>query len=88
MVCPHMVHVKKFYTSNPIISYHDISVRWWKSYIYFSMKNESDCSPTEKKIRKKLQSLRQNDCKGPNFIAKDDDHAFSPFHCFTSSERN
>ena len=80
MVCPHMVHVKKFYASNPIISHHDISVRWWKSYIYFSMKNESDCSSTEKEIKQKLQAIRQNDCKGPNFIAKDDDHTFSPFH--------
>ena len=81
MVCPHsMVHVKKFYASNPIISHHDMSVRWWKSYIYFSMKNESDCSPTEKEIRKKLQELCKNDCNGPNFIDKDDDHSFSPFH--------
>ena len=88
MVCPHMVHVKKFYASNPIISHHNISVRWWKSYIYFSMKNESDCSSTEKEIWKKLQALCQNDCKGPNFIAKDDDHTFFRSIVFTSLERN
>ena len=80
MVCAHMVHVKKYYGSNPNISHHDISVRWWKSYIYFSMKNESDCSPTERDIKQKLESIRQNDCKGPNFLPKNDDHTFSPFH--------
>jgi hypothetical protein len=80
MVCPHMVHVKRYYASNPNISHHDVSVRWWKSYIYFAMKKESDCSVTEKDIKQKLQSIRQNDCKGPNFIPKNDDHSFSPFH--------
>ena len=80
MVCTHMVHVKKYYGSNQNISHHDISVRWWKSYIYFSMKNESDCSPTERDIKQKLESIRQNDCKGPNFLPKNDDHTFSPFH--------
>jgi hypothetical protein len=89
MVCAHMVHVKKYYASNPNISHHDVSVRWWKSYIYFAMKKESDCSATEKDIKQKLQSIRRNDCKGPNFIPKNDDHSFSPFHrvykCGTSS---
>ena len=80
VVCPHMMHVKMYYASNPNISHHHISVRWWKSYIYFSMKKESDCSPTEKEIKQKLESIRQNDCKGPNYIPKNDDHAFSPFH--------
>jgi hypothetical protein len=89
MVCAHMVHVKKYYASNPNISHHDISVRWWKSYIYFAMKKESNCSATEKDIMQKLQTIRQNDCKGPNFIPKNDDHSFSPFHrvykCGTNS---
>ena len=89
MVCPHMVHVKRYYASNPNISHHDVSVRWWKSYIYFAMKKESDCSATEKDIKQKLQSLCRNDCKWPNFIPKNDDHSFSPFHrvykCGTSS---
>jgi hypothetical protein len=80
VVCPHMMHVKKYYASNPNISHHDISVRWWKAYIYFAMKKESDCSPTEKEIKQKLESICQNDCKGPNFIPKNDDHTFSPFH--------
>ena len=80
MVCPHMVHVKKYYASNPNISHHDVSVRWWKSYIYFAMKKESDCSSTEKDIKQKLESIRLNDCKGPNYIPKNDDHSFSPFH--------
>jgi hypothetical protein len=80
VICPHMMHVKKYYASNPNISHHDISVRWWKSYIYFSMKKESDCSQTEKEIKQKLESIRENDCKGPNFIPKNDDHTFSPFH--------
>jgi hypothetical protein len=43
------------------------------------MKKESDCSPTEKGI-KKLESICQNDCKGPNYIPKNDNHTFSPFH--------
>jgi hypothetical protein len=80
VTCPHMMHVKKYYASNPNITHHDISVRWWKSYIYFSMKKESDCSVTEKEIKQKLESIRDNDCKGPNFIPKNDDHTFSPFH--------
>jgi hypothetical protein len=83
-----MVHVKKNYASNPKISHHDISVRWWKAYIYFSKKKESDCSPTEKDIRQKLESLHQNDCKGPNFIMKNDDHTFSPFHCVYKCGKN
>ncbi|KAI2507710.1 hypothetical protein MHU86_6709 [Fragilaria crotonensis] len=44
------------------------------------MKKESDCSLTEKEIKQKLESIRENDCKGPNFIPKNDDHTFSPFH--------
>jgi hypothetical protein len=64
-------------------------VRWWKSYIYFATKKESDCSATEKDIKQKLQSICQNDCKRPNFIPKNDDHSFSPFHrvykCGTNS---
>ena len=43
-------------------------------------KEESDCSPTEKEIKQKLETICQNDCKGPNFIPKNDDHTFSPFH--------
>ena len=43
---------------------------------------ESDCSPTEKDMKQQLESIRQNYCKGPKFIPKNDDHtAFSPFHC-------
>ena len=81
MVCPHMVHIKKYNASNSKFSYqHNISVRWWNAYIYFSMKKVIDCSPTEKDIKQKLESLCQNDCKGPNFITKNHDHTFSPFH--------
>jgi hypothetical protein len=72
MVCSHMVHVKKYYASNPEISHYNISVQWWKAYIYFSMKKESD-------IKQKLESICHNVCKGPNFIAKNNDHTFSPF---------
>jgi hypothetical protein len=81
VVCPHMMmHVKKYCASNPSISHHGISVHWWKSYIFFSMKKESDCSPTEKEIKQELESIFQNDCKGPNYIPKNDDNTFSPFH--------
>jgi hypothetical protein len=80
VVCPHMMHVKKYYASNPSISHHDISVRWWKWYIYLPMKKESNCSPLEKGIKQKLESIFQNDCKDPNYIPKNDDHTFSPFH--------
>lgn len=80
MVCPHMVHVRRYYSSESNISHHDISVRWWKAYIYFLMKKDSDCSPTEKQIKQRLESIRQEDCKGPTFIPKNDDHTFSPFH--------
>jgi hypothetical protein len=87
-VCPHMMHVKKYYASNPSISHHNISVCWWKLYIYFSMKKESDCSPTEKEIKQKLESIFQNDCKGPNYIPNNDDHTFSPFHCVYKCGKN
>ncbi len=63
VVCPHVMHVKKSYASNPNISHHNISVHWWKAYIYFSMKKESDCSATEEEIKQKLESICQNDCK-------------------------
>jgi hypothetical protein len=80
MVCPHMVHVKKYYGGNPNISHHDISVRWWKAYMYILMKSHSDCSNAEILIKEKLRALSCNDCKGPKFIPRNDDHTFSPFH--------
>jgi hypothetical protein len=80
MVCPHMVHVKKYYGGNPNISHHDISVRWWKAYMYILMKSDRDCSDAEKTIKGKLRALSANDCKGPKFIPRKDDHTFSPFH--------
>ena len=89
MVCPHMVHVKKYYGSNPNISHHDISVRWWKAYMYVSMKPESDCSDPLKNIKQKLRSLRDNDCKGPNFISSKEDHTFTPFcHVYKCGEKS
>ena len=79
MVCQHLVHVKSYYGAKSDITHHDISVRWWKAYLYFSMKNEHDCSATERDIIRELENIRRNDCKGPSFEEKLDDHTLSPF---------
>jgi hypothetical protein len=81
MVCQHLAHVKRYYAAKPDITHHDISVRWWKAYLYFSMKNEQDFSSSEKQIKQQLESIRRNDCKGPSFSEKLDDHIRSPFCC-------
>jgi hypothetical protein len=81
MVCQHMAHVKKFYGKHADITHHDVSVRWWKSYLYFATKAVADCSSTERKIKRDLEHRRRNDCKGPNFTEKDhDDNVLSPFN--------
>ncbi len=56
MVCQHLVHVKTHYAAKSVITHHDISVRWWKAYLYFAMKNVHDCSSTE---REKKESWTQ-----------------------------
>ncbi len=67
MVCQHLVHVKTSYTAMSVITHHDISMRWWKAYLYFAMKNVHDCSSTEREIKRELDSIRSNECKGPTF---------------------
>ena len=79
MVCPHLVHVKRYYGGQSDITHHDISVRWWKMYFYFFMKNENNYSSSEKVIRKELESIRDKECKGPSFTEKMDDPTVTPF---------
>ena len=71
MVCQHMVHIKKYYAEDPQITHHDVSVRWWKAYLYFATKSLPDCSPMERDVKQELEALRQNDCRGPSFMEKD-----------------
>jgi hypothetical protein len=79
MVCQHLVHVKTYYAAKSVITHHDISVRWWKAYLYFAMKNVHDCSSTEREIKRELDSIRGNECKGPTFTEKLYDHTVSSF---------
>ena len=79
MVCQHLVHVKMYYAAKSVITHHDISVRWWKAYLYFAMKNVHDCSSTEADIKRELDSLRGNECQGPTFSEKIYDHTVSSF---------
>ena len=71
MVCQHMVHVKKYYAEQPEITHHDVSVRWWKAYLYFATKSVQDCSSLERDVKQELEALRQNDCRGPSVLEKD-----------------
>jgi hypothetical protein len=80
MVCQHLVHVKKYYGKHADITHHDLSVRWSKAYLYFTTKAVSDCSSTERKIKRDLEHRRGNDCKGPNYTEKDHDHNVSHFN--------
>jgi hypothetical protein len=43
---------------------------------------------TEKEIKQNLESIFQNDCKGPNYILKNDNQTFSPFHCVFKCGKN
>jgi hypothetical protein len=79
MVCQHLVHVKRYYSSTSDITHHDISVRWWKAYLYFSMKSTRNPTPTEMDVRRELQNLRNNECKGPSFEEKMQLHSVSQF---------
>jgi hypothetical protein len=81
MVCQHLVHVKMYYAAKSVITHHDISVRWWKAYLYFAMKNVHDCSSTEADISRELDSLRGNECQGPTFSEKIYVHTVSSFCC-------
>ena len=51
MVCQHLLRVKTYYAGKSAITHHDISVRWWKAYLYFAMKNVHDCSSTEREMK-------------------------------------
>jgi hypothetical protein len=73
MVCQHLLHAKS------VITHHDISVRWWKAYLYCAMKNVHDCSSTEREIKRELDSIRSNQCKGPTFMEKLYVHTESSF---------
>ena len=79
MVCQHLVHVKKYYGAQSDITHHNISVRWWKAYLYFFMKNEQEYSSTEREIRSELEKIRRDDCKGPIFVENVDDNTVPPF---------
>jgi hypothetical protein len=68
-----------YYAAKSVITHHDISVRWWKAYLYFAMKNVHDCSSTEADIKRELDSLRGNECQGPTFSEKIYDHTVSSF---------
>jgi hypothetical protein len=50
MVCQHLVHAKTHFATKSVITHHDISVHWWRAYLYFAMKNVSDCSSTKREI--------------------------------------
>jgi hypothetical protein len=80
MVCHHLAHVKTYYAAKSDITHHDVSHRWWKAHLYFSMRNgHNDCTPEERQVRIELESIRQNECKGPSFAEKPDVHILSPF---------
>jgi hypothetical protein len=80
MVCHHLAHVKMYYAAKPNITHHDVSPRWWKAHLYFSIRNDhNDCTPEERQVRIELERIRQNDCKGPSFAEKPDVHTLSPF---------
>lgn len=79
MVCQHLVHVKRYYAAKRDITHHDISVHWWKAYLYFAMRNVQDCSLAEREIKRELETIRGNECKGPIFTEKLDVHSLPPF---------
>ena len=79
MVCQHLVHVKLYYAAKSVITHHDISVRWWKAYLCIAMKNVHDCSSTESEMKRELDSIQGNECKGPTFSEKLYDHTASSF---------
>ena len=79
MVCQHLVHVKRYYSLTSDITHHDLSVRWWKAYLYFSMKSTRNPTQTERDVTRELQNLRINECKGPRFDEKMQLHGVSPF---------
>ena len=67
MLSQHLVNVKTYFAAKSVITHHDISVRWWKAYLYVAMKNRHDCSSTEREIKLELDLIQGNECKGPTF---------------------
>jgi hypothetical protein len=61
--CRHQIHVLHYHMtpSWTDLSHHDVSVRWWTTYLFFFRSLDAQ----HQQICNALKMLDQNDCKGP-----------------------